>query len=174
MSRVFGTLFVFVFVGFGVCFLGYGIYQVTLAQGTSQWPVVLGKIQKCKLRSHRNEDSTTYACDVAYTYEVNGTAYHGDRIAYGYNGTNNESFHKRVENRLKKSRYVQVHYNPSNPSESVLAAGLFRSTFLPVVFGTAWLAFCGGIASLTVFDGSIKRMPQRLTEVNQYSAKVLH
>ncbi len=174
MSRVFGYLFALVFVGFGVGFFGYGIYQVVLAQGTAQWPVVRGEIHECKLRSHRSEDSTTYACHVEYGYEVNGIPYHGDRVAYGYNGTNNESFHKRVQRKLQKSHYVQVHYNPHDPSDSVLAAGLFRSTFLPVVFGAAWLAFCGGIFSLTFFDGSIKRMPQRLAELNQYSAKIFH
>lgn len=174
MSQVFGYLFVFIFVGFGACFFGYGVYQVVQADGTADWPSVRGEVKTCKLRSHRGDDSTTYACHVEYDYEVNGSAYHGDRIAYGYNGTNNESFHKRVKQRIEKSRYVQVHYNPLNPSDSVLAAGMFRSTFLPMVFGAAWLVFCGGIASLTLFDGSIKRMPQRLAQLNHYSPKAFY
>ncbi|MBA2113521.1 DUF3592 domain-containing protein [Bremerella alba] len=174
MSRLFTSLFVLVFVGFGVGILGYGIYQLDQASRTTQWPSVRGEILECKLRSHTSDHKETWACSVKYAYDVDGQFYEGDRIAYGYSGTNNKSMHSSLQKKLSRSRYVSVHYNPQNPSESSLATGIHRSGYLPVVFGGAWLAFCGGIFSLIFLDSSVKKLPERLARVNLRSLSSVH
>lgn len=174
MSKLFTSLFVLVFVGFGVGFLGYGLYQLDQASRTSQWPAVRGEVLQSKLRSHTSDHKQTWACDVKYAYEVDGQFYEGDRIAYGYNGTNNKSMHSKLQKKLSRSRYVQVHFNPNNPSESTLATGIHRSAYLPVVFGGAWLAFCGGIFALIFLGSSVKKLPQRLARLNHQSLSPVH
>lgn len=174
MSRIFTSLFVLIFVGFGVGFLGYGIYQLAQASGTTQWPAVRGEILECKLRSHINDHKETWACYVKYGYDVEGQYYLGDRIAYGYNGTNNKSMHSRLQKKLNSSRYVRVYFDPQMPSESTLATGIHRSAYLPVVFSGAWLAFCGGIFSLVFLGSSAKKLPERLARLNHRSPIRVH
>lgn len=169
MSKIFTSLFVLVFVGFGVGFLGYGIYQLDQASRTTQWPAVRGEVLECKLRSHTNDHKETWACYVKYAYDIDGQFYEGDRIAYGYNGTNNKSMHSNLQRKLSRSRYVRVYFDPQNPGESTLATGIHRSAYLPVIFGGAWLAFCGGIFALVFMGSSLKNLPQRLAQLNHRS-----
>ncbi|QDU78294.1 hypothetical protein Pan97_53790 [Bremerella volcania] len=173
MSKLFTSLFVLVFVGFGVGFLGYGIYQLDQASRTTRWPAVRGEVLECQLRSHTSDHKETWACHVKYAYDVDGRSYEGDRIAYGYNGTNNKSMHSDLKQKLSRSRYVRVYFDPQNPSESTLATGIHRSAYLPVLFGGAWLAFCGGILALVFLGGSHKNLPERLARLNHRSLSLV-
>lgn len=168
MSRIFTSLFVLVFVGAGVGFLGYGIYQIDQASHTTQWPAVRGEVLESKLRSHTSDNKESWSCSVEYAYEVDGRSYHGDRIAYGYNGTNNKSMHSNLHEKLSSSRYVRVYYNPQDPSVSTLATGVHRSALLPVIFGAAWLVVCGGIFSMIFLGSSLKKFPERLARLNHH------
>ncbi|PQO31099.1 hypothetical protein C5Y96_12130 [Blastopirellula marina] len=174
MSKLFTSLIVLLFVGFGVAFLGYGIYQLDQASRTTQWPAVRGEILECKLRSHTHDHKETWACYVKYAYDIDGQIHEGDRIAYGYGGTNNKKMHSNLQKKLSRSRYVRVYFDPGNPGESTLATGIHRSAYMPVLFGGAWLAFCGGIFSLIYFGGSIKKIPERLARINHRSLNLVH
>jgi len=174
MSKVFAFLFVLVFVGFGAGFMGYGVYQLDQASKTTQWPAVRGEVLESKLRSQRSDNTDTWACYVTYAYDVEGRYYEGDRIAYGYNGTNNRRMHANLQKKLSRSPYVRVYYNPHDPRESTLATGIHRSAYLPIVFGGAWLAFCGGLFSLIFLGGSITKLPARLAHLNHRSLHLVH
>ncbi|MEW4563862.1 DUF3592 domain-containing protein [Bremerella sp. JC770] len=169
MSRIFTSLFVLIFVGVGVGFLGYGVYQLDQASRTTQWPAVRGEVLECKLRSHTSDNKETWACYVKYAYDVNGRYFQGDRIAFGYNGTNYKKMHSDLKKKLSRSRYVRVYYDPQNPTQCTLATGIHRSAYLPVLFGGAWLAFCGGIFLLFFLGGSQKKLSQRLAQLNHHS-----
>lgn len=169
MSKLFPILFVLIFIGFGVGFLGYGILQLVQASQTTEWPAVQGNVVECKLNSHTSDHKTTWKCDVRYAYNVDGQSFEGNRIAYGYNGTNNKSMHSWLHKKLNKSEYVRVYYNPSDPRESTLAVGIYRSAYLPIVFGGAWLGFCGGLFSLIFLQSPVKELPSRLARLNHHS-----
>ena len=174
MSRVLGYLFVFAFlscfVGVGVAMLGYGTYGILQAKRSASWPTARGEIESCKMHSHRDSEGSSYGCEVDYRYQVNGETYQGDRIAFGYNNTNYKQPHKQIERHLKQGRYVQVHYNPQDPSQSVLSTGTSSNTWLPIVFGTTWLTICGSIWAMCFCGGSVEKLPARLTEINHPSA----
>lgn len=169
MSKFFISLIVLLFIGFGVAFLGYGVYQLDQASRSTQWPTVRGQILECKLRSHTSDRKETWTCYVKYVYEVDGQTYQGDRIAYGYGGSNNKRMHSSLHKKLSRSPYVRIYFDPQNPGESTLANGIYRTAYMPVLFGASWLAFCGGIVSLVYFGGSIKNIPERLAQLNYQS-----
>lgn len=174
MSRVLGYLFVFAFlsgfVGIGVATIGYGTYGVIQAKRAATWPTTQAEIEACKTQSHQNSKGSSYACEVDYHYQVDGNSYHGDRIAFGYSSTNYERPHKQIERHLKKGRYVQVHYNPQDPSQSVLSTGTSANTWLPIVFGTTWLTICGAIWGMCFCSGTVAKLPSRLNQLNHPSA----
>ena len=174
MSRILGYLFVSAFlagfVGIGVAMIGYGAYGVVQAKRSASWPTVRGEIESCKLHSRRSSKGSSYACEAKYRYEVDGNSYQGDRIAFGYNSTNYKEPHKQIERHLKKGRYVQVHFNPNDPSQSVLSTGTSSNTWLPIVFGTMWLTICGAIWGMCFTGGTAAKLPTRLAEQNHPSA----
>ncbi len=174
MSKIFPLLILLFFVSFGGGFLVYGLHQIDRASRTADWPAVRGEILEAKVRTHRSDNKDTWSCRVKYAYEVEGRYYEGDRIAFGYTGSNNESMHSNLQKKLSRSKYVRVYYDPRNPAESTLATGIHRSAYLPVMFGALWLTFCGGIASLVMLGGTLKKLPQRLAKLNHRPIPSFH
>lgn len=174
MSKIILFLFMLLFVSFGGSFMVYGLYQINQASQTTDWPAVRGEVLEAKVRTHRSDNKETWACNVRYAYQVDGRSYEGDRVAYGYGGTNNEQMHKNLQRKLSKSKYVRVHYDPNHPSESTLAVGIHRSAYLPVIFGAAWVVFCGAIVFMVVLGDVQKNLPQRLAKLNDQSPSLIH
>ncbi|GAA4430869.1 DUF3592 domain-containing protein [Bremerella cremea] len=172
MARLFPILFLMIFVAFGVVFLGYGLGQIFQAHQATQWPMVQGEIVSSELKSHTNKNSHSWRCEVQYAYQVEGVSYRGDRIAFGYDGTNREKLHADLHRKLKAAEVVDVYYNPANPSESCLVPGIRRSAFLMIVFGLAWLGFVFSMMALVVCDVPVRKFIQRLEHWNSPSAHI--
>ena len=82
---------------------------------------------------------------VSYEYRVGGERYTGDRAAYGSNGDLNERI---ARGRLEPGSPIQVHYDPDQPSRSVLVRGVQASTLwtgglvAALVALASWLLVC--------------------------------
>jgi hypothetical protein len=70
---------------------------------------------------------------------VDGTEYHGSRLAYGY---------QEIHDKLKGAKSIEVRYNPTNPASSTLSYGMHRSIKFMFVFAFTWLAFMFGFTWL--------------------------
>ena len=152
MSNGFGFGMLFA-VGFGI--ICWGVYCVFKSQKASRWPFVLGTMNSCEIKKTSDVDGRTYRVHVGYSYEVYGRQYHGDRIAFGYSGTNKRAEHAELYDKLSRTSNVIIRYNPSNPSDSVLTYGLNLSTIRILVFGIMWLLFVTGFTTLwTLSSGS--------------------
>lgn len=142
-----GFAFVAIFaIGFGI--IGWGVYCVFRSRKASGWPSVLGTMNACEIKKTSDVDGTTYRVHVGYAYEVYGRPYQGDRIAFGYSGSNKRAEHAALYDKLSMARYVGVRYDPSNPADSVLTYGLNLSTVRILVFGFMWVFFMIGFTAL--------------------------
>jgi hypothetical protein len=121
--------FVTACVGFGLlaALLIYGI-QRHVGRMTA-WPTARGRIEPSDVREFqalsqsgsRRLWTTMYRPDVVYSYEVAGVRYTGDkRGTTGRFSASMTAFVRGGAARYPKGEVVEVHYNPENPTESVL------------------------------------------------------
>ncbi len=106
-------------------------HQTYLQAGQSrQWPAAEGKLSYAFARE---SDETTgnknkkkpqiYEAALRYDYTVAGRVHTGERLFFGYRGTDNRADAEAVVQRYKKTTPLRVRYNPANPAESVLEPG---------------------------------------------------
>ena len=114
--------------------LGAGVYLLWFMRRRSaaqHWPTTQAEI----LQSGFEEDADGFAPRVEYTYEVNGMRYFGDRLYFHtVNRTTDAEARKHLEPYPVGSR-VPLHYNPRNPSDSVLNCRM--PLWLPIF----WICF---------------------------------
>jgi hypothetical protein len=136
----------FFIVGFGILgFAGYSLYKSKQAEG---WPTADGKIVSCKLKENIDSEGNSYQVDAKYTYWANGKTWEGSKIAFGYSGGSGRQVHQEITDRLKNASGIRVRYNPSKPSEAVLACGVNRSIITLFIFGLTWTVFTTGFTLL--------------------------
>ncbi len=121
----------------GLLILVLDILVLVKARKVKKWPIVEGKvIHQHKRRNRQGRPRITlYSVTVEYQYEVGGNTYSNDEWKVGGHGTRWGS--KRTQVKLAQ-RYpvgtnVQIHYNPSDPADSVLLTDLDTVIFLIVL-----------------------------------------
>jgi hypothetical protein len=113
-----------------------------LSKKTKKWIHVEGEILKAELSITKNmgeELMTSYNAKVKYQYTVDRKKYVSLRIFYGdYMQTN---LSRNPENTIKKyseAKKVDVYYNPTKPSCSVLETGInsfiYKELFIGILF----------------------------------------
>lgn len=141
----------FFLVGFGM--LGYASYSLYKSKQAENWPLTDGKILSCKLRENIDSEGNSYQAEVLYSYWAAGQTREGKKLAFGYSGSSSRQMHKEIVERLEKASCVKVRYNPSKPSEAVLACGLNRSIITLFIFGLTWTLFVTGFTVLVAIVG---------------------
>jgi hypothetical protein len=121
----------------GLLILVLDISVLVKARKVKKWPIVEGKVinQYKRRKRQGRRPVTSYSVTVEYQYEVGGNTYSNDKWKAGGHGTRWGS--KRTQVKLAQ-RYpvgtnVQLHYNPSDPADSVLLTGLDTVIFLIVL-----------------------------------------
>jgi hypothetical protein len=138
-----GGLFLLLFLGLGI-FLIYRTQQSKKKAELSQnWPATQGQITDARVSRSVDTDSdgstsTTYSAKVAYTYQVGGQDYNGHNITFGFNPSySSQSKAQATIARYQVGSQVPVYYDPSNPSDAVLArqaSGSNASMILGIIF----------------------------------------
>jgi Protein of unknown function (DUF3592) len=115
-----------------------GIAGIKKGYESESWLTVEGKILSTAIDESRSttRDSQTgrdrietyYHGVVKYEYVVSGQTFASDRISYKSYGASREQA-QRVIDAYRVGSSVTVHYNPENPSESVLEPGVGWATF---------------------------------------------
>jgi len=142
-SRIFPLIFIV--IGAGVAF--FGIRGLIRANASTDWPTAKGQVKTSSVErqrnSHKGKSSTTYHAKILYKFSVAGTAFNGNRIAYGDYGSSSSSHAKQLVNHYPQGKSVTVYYMPKNPEECLLEPGLkLQSWFLP---GFGLISFFAGI-----------------------------
>jgi len=123
------SIFFLIFFAMGLVFvvllLGHA-YSVVESYGWPQRPVT---ITQSDFKTNGPDDENPYTFEVAYTYQVNGRTYRGDRYAMDFSGTDNFRDIQQAMLRFPVGAKVDAYVNPDNPSQAVLE------------HRTPWLAF---------------------------------
>jgi hypothetical protein len=141
---IFGLFFL---VGIGI--LTYAFVCASRSNAAAEWPTTPGKLTRVEMHQDTDTDNNkTFRVDVEYTYTVDGTAYVGSRVAFGYTASSDHESHDEIYKKLKAAKTVDVRYDPENAGSSVLSFGIHRSIRMMLGFGIVWLVFIGGIIFL--------------------------
>ena len=147
------------FVVLGTIFMCIGVWLVSQAKSSAQWPIVLGTISETRVVGRINLASDVlrryidYAVEVEYSYLVAGQFYLSDRFSLGSGSTVEGGFDTKKAARvwLKNSPYqvkenIKVYVDPKDPTNTVLDAGIHATTWIPI-----GLALCCGSLAWLLF-----------------------
>lgn len=120
----------------GILLFGYGGFKWFDSLAVSNYATTTGQILGTGNWSSKSGKNTDYYLRVVYQFNVGGVEYKGTRIntgldylhsdhelPYHYAGQN-LSTQRKLLSRYRADRYVEVFYDPADPSQSVLSRGL--------------------------------------------------
>jgi hypothetical protein len=141
-------LFGLPFVAFGVFALVAGVRNTIDAANSAEWAVTSGEVVISEVVRHHgggtsgrsgaidrpgSPASTTYEAHVEYRYSVAGETHDGDRVTYANEDT--AEWAEATVHEYPTGARVEVHYDPRDPSRSVLEPGESPNTVLLSVGG---------------------------------------
>ena len=122
-----------------VLFLDVLIFRGLCHQFESgSYPAVTGRITGSEIRTHHtSKGGTTYSPYISYTYQVGRQLFNGDRLRYtvGFYSSSYASAERVVASHPPGSIQT-IFYNPRNPWDSLLGAGLIGQDFIGLLFST--------------------------------------
>jgi hypothetical protein len=133
-TAIYAVLFGMVLVG--ILLFGYGGFKWIDSLAVSSYATTTGQILGTGSWSTQSGKKTDYYVRVVYQFNVGGNEYQGTRINTGldYRRSDHElPFHyvgnmgstqQELLSRYRADRYVEVYYDPADPSQSVLSRGL--------------------------------------------------
>ena len=105
-----------------------GTKEIIIAGKSSEWPSVQGKVISSLLgkniSKYRRHPRGAPEILFYYEYEVNKNTYTGNRVMYGYINNFFTSDAYRQSKIYTKGKVVNVYYNPTNYTQSVLETGI--------------------------------------------------
>jgi hypothetical protein len=104
-----------------------------------------GTITRSEVLRHKDSDGVTYSVDVRYTYDVDGTRHEGARYSYSVVSSSERNWADRIVAEHPVGAMRDVHYNPGQPSESVLQPRVDGSTLMMLMFLMPFNAVMVGI-----------------------------
>ncbi len=105
-----------------------------------KWPVTTGVIVSSKVVGKR-----AFRPDIKYKYTINNKSYSDTTFLHvpGFGGRSNRlDAAEKIVQGFPPGTSVTVHYNPTNPQQSVLKANPWYSIYLQLAFGATLFA-CG-------------------------------
>ena len=134
----------------GLLFVIIGGFEFRQGLKTNDWPAAAGRIVESKIVEKKVDGSSggrrsrisdrDYTVDVRYSYEVEGQKFEGDRLRYGNESHDSRASAEDGQLLYSPGKAVQVYYDPTAPSRSVLIKGI----------GLSWLAMALGLMALVI------------------------
>ncbi len=126
----------------GPVFSIYFLPRVLEGRASESWPTAKGKITDANLVETQDIWGTHFEAKVRYTFEVDGKKYNGDRLKIGGKSTNEQDAKADMRSYGERVVFVDVHYNPTDPSRCTLESGGTTWNFILVTaVGPAILLF---------------------------------
>lgn len=125
-------IFALLFVGFGLFFAWKGAESERRGAASLAWPTAKGTITQSQLQ----RDSDGYSLQVRYVYQAQGKNLTGTRVAFAADTGQYPAWAKR----FAPKSIVDVSYNPSDPSDSVLVPGNQKAAHFVTGFGLVFAA----------------------------------
>ena len=153
MSPVGAFIFSVIFIVSG--WMAYKHLTLPLAQeaaASEKWPMVTGEISYSDIKTSRSDNTTMYAADVQYTYQVNEKAYKGEKISMLEGSSSSQSMAKKTLKKYPRGKVVEVYYDPELPSIAILEPG--QNIWIKLI-KYAPLLFCL-VGALIIIKGLLK------------------
>jgi Protein of unknown function (DUF3592) len=124
-------------VGVGILFI-YRHFQLRgVGKTSTAWPKIASCIVTSVITEKESWEGRTRYVDniptVEYTYDVDRKSYSGDNIAYKVFSSLTRPAAEKILEKYPIGATVDVHYNPSNPSQSVLEPSMQQPMTLLVL-----------------------------------------
>lgn len=162
-----GLLFVALFWNgiLGVFFGVIGTQAWSEHVARTEWATTEGTVTVSKVASHSGENGRVYGASVQYSFEANGRMMKGDRASFFDWRTSSEEWAQETIADLPVGETVTVHFDPENPSESVL---LVSGETFPAIVLLFLLPFQAiGLGLISLFLGAL-RGPDRSSVTYRY------
>lgn len=101
----------------------------------------MGRVLSSEVRSHFVKARRNYWPDVHYEYEVEGTRYSNDTIAFGQNGDGTLKKATALVAQYATGQEIKVFYDPNSPKTSCLQTKMLNSGAYIAVFIGAFFIF---------------------------------
>ncbi len=125
-------LFSSLFIAFGLFFAAKGFEAHRQGVASLTWPVAKATITESRLESGGKKTSLR----VRYVYQAQGKNLTGTRVAFASYSSDAHAWARR----FSADSLVDVHYNPSDPSDSVLVPGNQKAARFITGFGLVFAA----------------------------------
>ena len=143
-------------VGLSTLLIGYPLLSLRRARRAAAWPTAPATLEAAEVCLAPGSQSSPrgWGVEVRYAYEVNGAAYEGRRLAFGYVPGGDKSAAEAIVEQLRGARALRVRYDPHDPSRSTLSVGAPHSiAYLLVLGGTVAYFFAVVIAAILLEEG---------------------
>ncbi|MBN2683793.1 MAG: DUF3592 domain-containing protein [Pontiellaceae bacterium] len=133
-------LFGLIFTLIGIAMLKpVSIDPLVRVHEAKSWDRVPATVVSSKVKSHSDDDGTTYSVYIAYRYEIDGTEYYGDR--YGLTDVSSSGYDPKaaIVQQYPVGHEFSVYVDPNEPSESLIN----RKASLSLLFCLFPLPFIG-------------------------------
>lgn len=141
------AVFPYLLIVLGVLSIAASAVQQLRAQRTAGWPTTEARIVQTEIQTESaRRDGVSYKPRVQYEYTVNGTRHVGSKLSHSIPTSRSRDSIQSVLDRHQVGSTVLAHYNPDQPSESVLdnsrpsRALNWAIGFVFIVVGAALLA----------------------------------
>ena len=143
-------------ISLGILVGSQGVRSIITGFQADAWQSVEGEIIVSKTRSRPRTGTSAWdyssELDITYRYSVNGKEFKGHRVSFHdiqseASSQKNSRRHRSIKRRYHVGKTVQVHFDPTQPENSVLELGLSGGNWGTVVFGAAFL----GVGLLVLF-----------------------
>ncbi|MBC2711526.1 MAG: DUF3592 domain-containing protein [Desulfosarcina sp.] len=141
------VIFTFLFPVAGIVVLYFGVNALINGYESRNWPTVQGQISNSYVdRQHKSRPGTTgssirYVARIGYEYTINGKTYYCDTIGFGKSeyGSQKRSKALKYLEQYPKGKPVTVYYDPADPHNAVLKAGITGGAMLIMAMGLLFM-----------------------------------
>ncbi len=146
-----------VFLAAGIALAVWGFMNLSTALQSKAWPTAEGKITSSTVvkkierytdSDHHRRTRTIYTPQLRYSYAADGRTLIGSRITLSDSGSSSESRARKISRRYPAGSTCTVFYNPDNPAESLLKAGITFGTLLFPAMGVLFAVVGLGVLIL--------------------------
>lgn len=133
-ERIFGAMAAIILIAFAIGVLimnGVGVYQVVRQiDAGARWISAPGRIVSSEVVRRVHKGRASYTPRVVYEFTHQGRSYSGREIEVGLFGSAAESVESLARDRFPVGRAVTVYFDPRDPSDSALSAGVGRGSLV--------------------------------------------
>jgi hypothetical protein len=149
--------------------LGAGLFPIQQSWQTNTWPTARGVITRSRSCTQTTSGDLSRGVCIEYRYRVNDQTFEGSSIVTDELA---QRWWPRIPDSYQEDQGVEVHYDPSNPGISRLAADIQARDWITTIIG----AIMAALSAFTLFWVLLnpEGTPQTVAPVNSPDGQTVH